>query len=138
MFRRCGLRCRTRSGVIPDHWPSRASLLRGPGDPSREAGYPAAVEDAWRPDKTRLDTTDQKALADVEEYGWHCLHVHDRDGLPQWTFSIGIFQTWHHPELLVFGLRDTVAHDLLKRLVLRVANRIIQTNCQVVSNNVSP
>ena len=79
------------------------------------------MEGAWRPDKTRLDATDQKVLADVEEYGWHCLHVHDRDGLPQWTFSIGIFQTWHHPELLVFGLRDTVAHDLLKQLVLRVA-----------------
>jgi hypothetical protein len=78
------------------------------------------VEDAWRPDKTKLDATDRKVLADVEKHGWHCLHVHDEGRLPYWSFSIGVFQTWQHPELVVFGLRDTVAHELLSHLVARV------------------
>jgi hypothetical protein len=78
------------------------------------------VGGAWRPDKTRLDATDRKLLADVEEYGWHCRHIHDEGRLPYWTFTIGVFQTWQHPELVVFGLRDTVAHDLLNQLVERV------------------
>jgi Domain of unknown function (DUF4262) len=78
------------------------------------------VEGAWRPDKSELDATDRKLLADVEEYGWHCLHVHDEGQLPYWSFSIGVFQTWQHPEFVAFGLRDTVAHDLLNQLVGRV------------------
>lgn len=78
------------------------------------------MDDAWRPDKSHLDATDRKLLADVEEYGWHCLHVHGEGELPYWTFSIGVFRTWQHPELVVFGIRDTVAHDLLTDLVERV------------------
>ena len=78
------------------------------------------MEDAWRSDKKRLDATDRELLADVEEYGWHCLHVHDKEQLPYWSFSIGVFRTWQHSEFLVFGLRDTVAHDLLNELVERV------------------
>jgi uncharacterized protein DUF4262 len=72
------------------------------------------------PDKTELDATDRKLLADVDEYGWHCMHVHDEGRLPYWTFTIGVFLTWQHPELVVFGLRDTVAHELLTGLVERV------------------
>jgi len=78
------------------------------------------VEGAWRPDKTKLDEADRKLLADVEEYGWHCLHIHDEGQLPYWTFSIGVFRSWQHPEFVVFGLRDTVAHDVLTQLVDRV------------------
>ena len=78
------------------------------------------MEDARRPDKAKLDATDRRLLADVEKYGWHCLHVHEEAQLPYWSFSIGVFQTWQHPEFVVFGLRDTVAHDLLNELVERV------------------
>jgi hypothetical protein len=77
------------------------------------------VEEPWRPDKSKLDDADRKLLADVAEYGWHCLHVHGEDG-PSWSFSIGIFQTWQHPELVVFGLKDTTAHNLLTQLVDRI------------------
>jgi Domain of unknown function (DUF4262) len=87
---------------------------------TRWGRYPAAVTDAWRPDKTRLDATDRKLLSDVEQYGWHCLHIHDEDQLPFWSFTVGVVQTWQHPEFVVFGLRDTVAHDLLSQLVERV------------------
>jgi hypothetical protein len=80
-------------------------------------------EAVWRPDKTQLDTTDRKVLADVADYGWHCMHVHDEGQLPYWSFSIGVFRTWQHPEFVVFGLKDTVAHDLLTQLVDRVKRR---------------
>ena len=51
-----------------------------------------AVGDAWHPDKTNLDATDRKVLADVDEYGWHCLHIHDKDQLPYWAFSSASFR----------------------------------------------
>jgi Domain of unknown function (DUF4262) len=67
-----------------------------------------------------LDEADNKVLADVEEYGWHCMHVHDEGELPYWSFSIGVFRRWKHPELIVFGLEDTLAHDLITQLVSRI------------------
>ena len=76
--------------------------------------------DAWRPDKSQLDNMDEKLLADVERYGWHCLHVHDEGQVPFWTFTIGLFQSWKHSELVVFGLPDTVAHDVLTDVVERI------------------
>jgi len=85
-----------------------------------EASYAAAVNEPWRPDKSTLDETDKKVLADFERYGWHCMHVHDEGELPYWSFSIGVFRSWQHPELVVFGLKDTVAHDLMTQLVNRI------------------
>jgi hypothetical protein len=71
-------------------------------------------------DKSELDEADRKLLADVDRYGWHCLHVHGGADAPSWSFSIGVFQTWQHPELVVFGLGETVAHELLTQLVDRI------------------
>jgi hypothetical protein len=75
---------------------------------------------AWRPDKSRLDDTDRKVLADVEQYGWHCLHIHDDGQVPFWTFTIGLVRTWSHPEIVVFGLPDTTAHEVLSDIVRRI------------------
>ena len=47
---------------------------------------------------------DAKLLSDVEEYGWHVVNVHDRDPLPGWAFSIGLYRNFGHPEIVVFGL----------------------------------
>jgi len=78
------------------------------------------MSEPWKPDKSQLDEADKKLLADVERYGWHCLHVHDRDTIPHWSFSIGVFESWQHPELVVFGLKEETAHTLLAQLVNRV------------------
>ena len=77
----------------------------------------------WKPDKSQLDEADKKLLADVERYGWHCLHIRGLVGestLPYWSFSIGLFQTWQHPELVVFGLEQEQAHAVLGHLVDRI------------------
>jgi hypothetical protein len=37
-------------------------------------------------------------------------------GTPGWTYSIGLFQNYHHPEIVVFGLQDTLAHPVLNAI----------------------
>ncbi|MDQ3671215.1 MAG: DUF4262 domain-containing protein [Actinomycetota bacterium] len=72
------------------------------------------------PDKSKLDDADRKLLADVEQYGWHCLHVGDDGQLPCWSFSIGVYQAWQHPDVVIFGLANPVSHELLTHVVDRV------------------
>jgi hypothetical protein len=51
---------------------------------------------------------DRRVAADVDKYGWHCLSVAPRvgdEGTP-FTYTIGLFATYQHPELMVFGLGD--------------------------------
>ena len=43
---------------------------------------------------------DAKLLADVEEYGWHVVKILDTQGTPAWAYSIGLYENFHHPEIM--------------------------------------
>ena len=62
---------------------------------------------------TATDDGERKVLDDIAKYGWHCLSILEEDGEPPWAFTIGLFQTWEHPELIIFGLKNNVAHQIL-------------------------
>jgi Domain of unknown function (DUF4262) len=57
-----------------------------------------------------------KTRADVEKYGWHCLHVAPRVGESgaNFTYTIGLFETYGHPEIMIFGLGRESAHGVLR------------------------
>jgi hypothetical protein len=59
-------------------------------------------------------------LADVASYGWHIIHVSaDADG-PGWSYSIGLYRTFTHPEFLVFGLPADRAQHIINDLGTRI------------------
>ncbi len=51
-----------------------------------------------------LDDSDRKLLHDVEDVGWHVVLIPPEEGKPGWAFSIGLFHSFGHPEVVVFGL----------------------------------
>ena len=51
-----------------------------------------------------LDDSDRKLLSDIDRIGWHVVMIPEEDGTPGWSFSVGFFQTFNHPEVVVFGL----------------------------------
>ncbi len=53
--------------------------------------------------------SDEQVVADVKEYGWHVIKILDTDDTPGWVFSIGLYETFDHPEIVVFGLNDETA-----------------------------
>jgi len=59
------------------------------------------------------DECERKVISDVREYGWHCLNVLEDKKGPGFSFSIGLFETWQHPELILVGLKSKVAHAIL-------------------------
>lgn len=67
--------------------------------------------------RTAEDCTDRKLLADVAEFGWHVIHVSADDKGPGFSFTVGLFYSFGHPELLIMGLPQNVSHGILSGAV---------------------
>ena len=53
-----------------------------------------------------MPDTDAKVLQDIQRVGWHVVKVFvpkDEEG-PDWAYSIGLFHSFGHPEVILFGL----------------------------------
>jgi len=59
------------------------------------------------------DESEQKVIDDIAEYGWHCIHIMAEGEHVEYSFTIGLFQSYGHPELIIFGLPPKVAHPIL-------------------------
>jgi Domain of unknown function (DUF4262) len=51
----------------------------------------------------------------VRQYGWYAANVNDHD--PPFVYTIGLMETYRHPELIIFGLEGDNAHALFSGLV---------------------
>lgn len=67
------------------------------------------------------DEHDRKLLSDIETVGWHVIHICEDEQGPAYTFSVGFYYTFQQPEVLIMGLSQEVAHELLKIVVLGMA-----------------
>ena len=67
-----------------------------------------------------FESGDEKALADIKEYGCHILHVMEDESGPRFSYSIGIEKTSDHPELIVTGLKRDLAHWIINEYNNRV------------------
>ena len=57
--------------------------------------------------------SEQKVIDDIANYGWHCVNLHPEGEPVGYAFTIGLFQSYGHPELVIFGLSAKVAHQIL-------------------------
>ncbi|MFZ2266289.1 MAG: DUF4262 domain-containing protein [Azonexus sp.] len=60
------------------------------------------------------DPSEIKLLEDVEKFGWHCLNILAEDELPPYSFTVGLYHSYQHPELMIFGLPANLAHQILR------------------------
>lgn len=63
------------------------------------------------------DDSERRVLADIATYGWHCVGIHAEGDEAGFAFTIGLFQTIGHPELVVFGLPPQVAMGIFNIVV---------------------
>jgi hypothetical protein len=102
-----GVRWHTEAGpVLFPHRPSRRWPRFDPQYPPRR-GEP-------------LDASDLRVIADVAQVGFHVVCGASSGGAPAFAFSIGLFRTFDHPEVALFGL----ASDVLDAAVRRIAERV--------------
>lgn len=76
-----------------------------------------------KPLRTGNDLAESKVLADIAEYGWHAMHVVEDDGHPPWTFTIGLYDTWSYPELIIVGRSRATAHEMLTTIASEIEDR---------------
>jgi hypothetical protein len=59
------------------------------------------------------DEHDRKLLADVEGHGWHVIGVKEDLEGPAFAYSIGLFRSFRHAEVIVFSLPVQVMHRII-------------------------
>ncbi|MBI3606762.1 MAG: DUF4262 domain-containing protein [Nitrospirae bacterium] len=68
------------------------------------------------PDSDRSAVGDRQVIHDVNTVGWHVVQVTPQGAHHGWAFSIGLFHTFRHPEVVVFGLPDDVMATLIQTI----------------------
>lgn len=63
-----------------------------------------------------MDKHDEKVFADIQQYGWHVVQILEDEVRPAFAFSIGLFQTFQHPEIIIFGLPLEMARQVLNNI----------------------
>jgi hypothetical protein len=64
--------------------------------------------------------SDEKIAADVEKHGLSVMLVAAEEDAPRFAYSIGLWRSFNHPEILVFGLNEQVAGNVLNELASRI------------------
>jgi len=63
---------------------------------------------------------EEKALADIEKFGCHVLHIMEDETGPRFSYSIGIEKSSGQPEIIVTGLKRELAHSIINEYNDRV------------------
>jgi hypothetical protein len=72
-----------------------------------------------------MDKGDKKLLRDIKKYGWHVLKVMEDDNGPAFAYSIGLYKTFKHPEIIIVGLNLDLAHSLINNIGEDIKNGMI-------------
>lgn len=59
-----------------------------------------------------LDQAERSFVASIREHGWFRTTVHGDEKGPGFSYSTGFWLGAHHPELIMFGMKPDVAHDV--------------------------
>jgi uncharacterized protein DUF4262 len=66
-----------------------------------------------------LKPDEKKLVDDVMAYGCHIVQVRAENAIPGWSYTIGLFETFHQPEIIVIGLKEGLAHSVLNEVARR-------------------
>jgi hypothetical protein len=93
------------------------------------------------PHKEHESKADKNIKSDVEKYGWTVALFEKSTATPSFAYTIGLWKTFNHPEIVVFGLPINILYTILndagelvkggKGLLLNVDNNDILINLPV-------
>lgn len=77
-----------------------------------------------------MDEGDKKLLNDIEVYGWHVIKVLEDEEGPGFGYSVGLYHTFNHPEILIIGLKLNLTHSIINDIGERIrrGERFIKGN----------
>ncbi len=74
---------------------------------------------------TPEDEQDRHILEACEKIGWAVVAIEAEDYHPTYAFSVGLFRTFNHPEVIIMGLKPTMAQSLINHIgeMIRMGKR---------------
>jgi hypothetical protein len=68
------------------------------------------------------DSRDEKLLADIDEYGLHILGIMSEEDEPEYAFSVGLYYSYSHPEIVIMGLNSNTAKCIINDIAELIEN----------------
>ncbi len=68
------------------------------------------------------DEAERKALDNIKKYGLHNVHVFGDEKNPPFSYSVGLFENYLHPEIVIIGLKYELAQVLLNNMAHDIKN----------------
>lgn len=64
---------------------------------------------------TGHDESERQLIDGVAKYGWHRIHIMEEGEQVGYSFTVGLYQyqTYGHPQPIIFGLPSRVSHQIL-------------------------
>lgn len=56
---------------------------------------------------------DDKLIEDIKRFGWAVMLMEATDYLPSFAYTVGLWRSYNHPEIISFGLTTTTLHSIL-------------------------
>jgi hypothetical protein len=60
-----------------------------------------------------LNEKDAKLLETLQQWGWFVTKVGAADPEPAFAYSMGLYENFKHPEIIIFGLELGMMHELI-------------------------
>ena len=67
----------------------------------------------------------ERTKQDIAQFGLQVISVTSTDYLPSFSYSIGLTQTYQHPEIICFGLSSSLGHEIVNDIASMIKNGII-------------
>jgi hypothetical protein len=68
------------------------------------------------PQRIGTDDPEKIVLGNIAEFGWHAVNVIEDNGQPPWSYSIGLYESWQFPEIIIIGRSRAIAHLILSTI----------------------
>lgn len=85
-------------------------------------------------EKNGINKGKQKILTDIEKFGWHIINVMEGKNYPGFAYSIGLFKSYKHPEIIIIGLKPELAQVLINNIGYDIKNGSIYNSDKFYSN----
>ncbi len=73
------------------------------------------IEDKW-------EKHHKKLVDNIENFGLQVMHVLADESEPRFSYSIGLFQSYKHPEIIIIGLKQELSHILINNMAEEIKN----------------
>lgn len=74
----------------------------------------------------------------IDTHGWESVYVFDEKETKQpYLYSIGLEQTFNHPEVVIFGLARKTMHGILSDIVHDIKNGVVFEKNKRIANVIS-